>query len=59
VLRRGIIDSPEALGRMLAQGHLLAGMGQRDLAGEIGVGQKWMWDDLDGGRVRGRAILVP
>ncbi|PRY10255.1 helix-turn-helix domain-containing protein [Kineococcus rhizosphaerae] len=42
--RRGEVRSPEALGRLLAQGRMLSGKSQRELAAEIGVGQKWIWE---------------
>lgn len=42
--RRGEVSSPEALGRLLAQGRMLSGKSQRELAAEIGVGQKWIWE---------------
>jgi len=41
---RGEVDSPAALGRMLQQGRLLAGMSQRDLAQELGVSQRYIWE---------------
>lgn len=42
--RRGEVSSPEVLGRLLAQGRMLSGKSQRELAAEIGVGQKWIWE---------------
>ncbi|MCL3860800.1 helix-turn-helix transcriptional regulator [Actinotalea sp. K2] len=41
---RGDVPTPEALGRMLQQGRLVRGMSQRDLAQELGIGQKWVWE---------------
>lgn len=41
---RGQIRNPEALGRMLQQGRLLHGMSQRQLAEELGLGQKYVWE---------------
>ncbi len=41
---RGEIPTPEALGLMLQQGRLLRGMSQRDLADQLGIGQKWVWE---------------
>lgn len=34
----------EALGRMLQQGRMLHGMSQRQLADQLGIGQKWVWE---------------
>lgn len=34
----------EALGRMLQQGRMLHGMRQRQLADQLGIGQKWVWE---------------
>ena len=41
---RGEIPTPEALGLMLQQGRLLRGMSQRELADQLGIGQKWVWE---------------
>lgn len=38
------IDSPQKLGTALQQGRLVKGMSQRDLAGKLGIGQKWLWE---------------
>lgn len=45
---RGEVPTAEALGRMLQQGRLLRGMSQRDLAQELGIGQKWVWEMENG-----------
>lgn len=39
---RGEVPTPEALGRLLQQGRMLHGMSQRDLAGRLGIQQKWV-----------------
>lgn len=41
---RGAVPSAEALGRMLQQGRLLRGMSQRELAKELGISQRWIWE---------------
>ena len=41
---RGEMNSPESLGRMLAQARLLKGMTQRDLAEELGISQRYIWE---------------
>lgn len=41
---RGEVRSPESLGLILQQGRALRGVSQRDLAAEIGVSQKWIWE---------------
>lgn len=45
---RGEVRDPEALGRMLAQGRALRGKSQRDLAKELGISQKWVWEMENG-----------
>jgi HTH-type transcriptional regulator/antitoxin HipB len=40
---RGEMKSPKAMGRILAQGHLLRGLSQRELAKELGIDQKYVW----------------
>lgn len=40
---RGEVPTPQALGLMLQQGRLLRGMSQRELAEQLGLGQKWVW----------------
>lgn len=45
---RGDIPTAEALGRVLQQGRLLRGLSQRDLARELGIGQKWVWEMENG-----------
>lgn len=46
---RGEIPTAEALGRMLQQGRLVRGMSQRELADQLGIGQKWVWE-MEGGK---------
>lgn len=41
---RGEVRNAESLGRMLQQGRLLRGLTQRQLAEELGIGQKWVWE---------------
>ncbi len=41
---RGEIPSAESLGRILQQGRLLRGLSQRDLARELGISQRWVWE---------------
>ncbi|WP_316245928.1 helix-turn-helix transcriptional regulator [Arthrobacter echini] len=41
---RGQVRNAEALGRMLQQGRMLHGMSQRQLAEQLGIGQKWVWE---------------
>jgi Predicted transcriptional regulator len=41
---QGDIDSAEDLGRFLQQGRLLMGMSQRDLADQLGVSQRYVWE---------------
>lgn len=40
---RGEVSSPAALGRMLQQGRLVAGLTQRDLADRLDTDQKYIW----------------
>jgi HTH-type transcriptional regulator / antitoxin HipB len=40
---RGEMKSPKAMGRILAQGRLLRGLSQRELAKELGIDQKYVW----------------
>jgi HTH-type transcriptional regulator/antitoxin HipB len=46
---RGEISTAEALGRMLQQGRLVRGLSQRELADQLGIGQKWVWE-MEGGK---------
>jgi len=46
---RGEIPTAEALGRMLQQGRLVRGLSQRELADQLGIGQKWVWE-VEGGK---------
>ena len=39
---RGEMKSPKAMGRILAQGRLLRGLSQRELAKELGIDQKYV-----------------
>ncbi|MDR0875202.1 MAG: helix-turn-helix domain-containing protein [Clostridiales Family XIII bacterium] len=39
---RAKIDTPQQLGHALAQGRLMAGLSQRDLAKGLGIEQKWV-----------------
>lgn len=41
---RAEVRNAEALGHLLQQARLLQGKSQRDLAEELGVGQKWIWE---------------
>lgn len=41
---RGEVRTAEALGRMLQQGRMLHGLSQRQLADQLGIGQKWVWE---------------
>lgn len=38
------ITSPELLGFALQQGRLVRGASQRQLADQLGIGQKWVWE---------------
>lgn len=41
---RGEIKNTETLGRMLQQGRLLRGLSQRQLADELGISQRYVWE---------------
>lgn len=41
---RGEIKNAETLGRMLQQGRLLRGLSQRELANELGISQRYVWE---------------
>lgn len=45
---RGEVKNPEALGRMLQQGRAVKGLSQRELAHELGISQKWIWEMENG-----------
>lgn len=45
---RGEVPTAESLGLMLQQGRLLRGLTQRELAHELGIGQKWVWQMENG-----------
>jgi len=38
------IKDPFTLGQVLQQGRLEKGFSQRELAGKLGVSQKWIWE---------------
>jgi len=38
------IRDPRTLGAIVQQARMLKGLSQRDLANEIGVTQKWIWE---------------
>jgi len=40
----GKADSPEALGRILQQACAMRGLTQRDLAEQLGVSQRYIWE---------------
>lgn len=40
----GRVDNPESMGRMLQQGRLLRGLSQRQLADELGISQRYVWE---------------
>lgn len=40
----GEIRTPEALGRALQQARALRGLSQRELARELGISQRWLWE---------------
>ncbi|MDR0960154.1 MAG: helix-turn-helix domain-containing protein [Propionibacteriaceae bacterium] len=40
----GPVQDAETLGQFVAQARLLKGMSQRDLAAEMGVSQRYVWD---------------
>ncbi|WP_353708202.1 hypothetical protein ABRQ22_00485 [Cellulosimicrobium sp. ES-005] len=42
------ITSPELLGFALQQGRLVRGASQRQLADQLGIGQKWVWEMENG-----------
>ena len=41
---RGEIKNAQTLGRMLQQGRLLRGLSQRQLADELGISQRYVWE---------------
>ncbi|MBC7762248.1 MAG: helix-turn-helix transcriptional regulator [Candidatus Saccharibacteria bacterium] len=43
MVARGEVKSAQALGRILQQGRLLAGLTQRDLADRLETDQKYVW----------------
>jgi transcriptional regulator with XRE-family HTH domain len=44
MVMRGEVRNAEALGQMLQQGRALRGLSQRQLAAQLGTGQKWVWE---------------
>lgn len=43
------ITSPESLGRVLQQARLISGKSQRELAAELGISQRYVWE-LEAGK---------
>lgn len=41
---RGPLNHPEDLGNAIRQAREAQGKSQRDLAGELGLSQKWIWE---------------
>lgn len=41
---RGEIQSPQQLGRALQQARLMRGLSQRELAAQLGISQRWVWE---------------
>ncbi|MBN2176080.1 MAG: helix-turn-helix domain-containing protein [Demequinaceae bacterium] len=41
---KGSIETPQALGRAIQQARALRGMSQRDLASQLGISQRWLWE---------------
>jgi HTH-type transcriptional regulator / antitoxin HipB len=46
---QGKVTNPEDLGRMLQQGRLLSGLTQRQLAAQLGLSQRYVWE-LESGK---------
>ena len=44
MIARAELKDPELLGAILQQGRLLKGLSQRELAAQLGVSQKWVWE---------------
>jgi len=44
VIARTQVKNPELLGAVLQQGRLTEQKSQRELAAELGVSQKWVWE---------------
>lgn len=40
----GDIRSPQGLGRAVQQARAIRGMSQRELAGDLGISQRWLWE---------------
>ncbi|MCL2537561.1 MAG: helix-turn-helix domain-containing protein [Coriobacteriia bacterium] len=38
------IKNPRTLGAVIQQGRMIKGLSQRELAQELGIGQKWLWE---------------
>jgi len=49
MMMQGRIHSAEDLGRMLQQGRLLSGLTQRQLAEQLGLSQRYVWE-LEAGK---------
>jgi transcriptional regulator with XRE-family HTH domain len=41
---KGDIRTPQALGRAIQQARAVRGLSQRDLAGHLGISQRWLWE---------------
>lgn len=41
---RGEAQTPRALGRAIQQARAVRGLSQRDLAGQLGISQRWLWE---------------
>ncbi|MCJ7827001.1 MAG: helix-turn-helix domain-containing protein [Demequinaceae bacterium] len=41
---KGDLQNPQALGRAIQQARALRGMSQRDLAAQLGISQRWLWE---------------
>ncbi|MCL2324171.1 MAG: helix-turn-helix domain-containing protein [Actinomycetia bacterium] len=44
MIARAQLKDPELLGAVLQQGRLQKGFSQRELAAQLGVSQKWVWE---------------
>lgn len=40
----GTIRTPEALGRAIQQARAVRGLSQRELAAQLGITQRWLWE---------------
>ena len=41
---KGEVQTPQALGRAIQQARALRGLSQRELAGQLGISQRWLWE---------------